>query len=80
MGPMFLALLVFHFYHPGKVLVGPESEYPKITKEEKRQRKEGKRQRKELEREARQEKKRAKSEIGIGGSDVSELVERDVEA
>jgi hypothetical protein len=40
---MFLALLVFHIYHPGKVLVGPESEYPKMTKEEKRQRKEEKR-------------------------------------
>jgi hypothetical protein len=73
MAPMFLALLVFHIYHPGKVLVGPDSEYPKVTKEEKRLRKEQKRA-------VKQEKKRAKSEKRIGNSDVSELVERDIEA
>ena len=33
--PMILALASFHVYHPGKVLVGPESEFPKQTKEEK---------------------------------------------
>jgi hypothetical protein len=31
---MFLALLTYHFYHPGRVLAGPGSE-PGLTKEEK---------------------------------------------
>ncbi|KIN02157.1 hypothetical protein OIDMADRAFT_28273 [Oidiodendron maius Zn] len=33
--PMFLALIVFHVYHPGHVLIGPESEYPKPSREDK---------------------------------------------
>jgi hypothetical protein len=33
--PMFLALVVFHVYHPGRVLIGPESEYPKLRGEDK---------------------------------------------
>jgi hypothetical protein len=32
---MFLALLVFLLYHPGRVLKEPGSEYPKLTKDEK---------------------------------------------
>ena len=27
--PMVLALMTFHLWHPGKVLAGPESEFPK---------------------------------------------------
>jgi len=41
--PMFLALFVFNVFHPGKTLQGPDSEYPKLTKEEKRQAKERRR-------------------------------------
>jgi hypothetical protein len=33
--PMFLALMVFHVYHPGHVLIGPESEYSKPSREDK---------------------------------------------
>jgi hypothetical protein len=32
--PMFFALAVFNIYHPGRVLVGPESEYPKRNSEQ----------------------------------------------
>ncbi len=32
---MFFALVEFLVYHPGRVLKGPGSEYPKLTKEEK---------------------------------------------
>ena len=39
---MILALTAFHIYHPGKVLVGPESEFPKRTKLEKQALKEEK--------------------------------------
>jgi hypothetical protein len=34
---MFLALVVFNIYHPGRVLVGPESDSPVLTSEEKPQ-------------------------------------------
>lgn len=30
--PMFLVLIAFNGYHPGKILVGANSEYPKLTK------------------------------------------------
>jgi hypothetical protein len=40
---MFLALFAFNIFHPGKTLQGPDSEYPKLTKEEKRQAKERRR-------------------------------------
>ncbi|KAJ7715714.1 RTA1 domain-containing protein [Mycena maculata] len=33
--PMFLALLLWNVYHPGQVLVGPESEFPKKVKKSK---------------------------------------------
>ncbi|PSN64980.1 RTA1 domain-containing protein [Corynespora cassiicola Philippines] len=35
--PMFLALLLLSLYHPGKVLLGPDSEFPKLTKREKQE-------------------------------------------
>lgn len=37
--PMFIAILLFNFYHPGKALVGPESEFPKLSREQKREQK-----------------------------------------
>lgn len=40
--PMFLALLSFNIFHPGKTLHGPDSEYPKLTKEQKKATKEQK--------------------------------------
>jgi hypothetical protein len=33
---MFLALIIFNAVHPGKVLVGPDAEWPKVSKEDKR--------------------------------------------
>jgi len=45
--PMFLALLSFNIFHPGKTLHGPDSEYPKLTKEEKKSAKEQKRMEKQ---------------------------------
>jgi hypothetical protein len=40
--PMFLALIIFNIFHPGKVLVGPAAEYEKLTREEKKAIKEAK--------------------------------------
>jgi len=69
--PMFLALLIFNLYHPGRVLIGPESEYPKLTKEEKKMAKEEKKRLKE--------KKQSKRERKSAGVNATELVSRDVE-
>lgn len=34
---MFVALVAFNIFHPGKTLQGPDSDYPKLTKEEKQE-------------------------------------------
>jgi hypothetical protein len=34
--PMFVALALWNVWHPGKVLVGPDSEFPKLTRAQKR--------------------------------------------
>jgi hypothetical protein len=60
---MFLALMLFNFLHPGRVLTGPESEFPKKIKMTKVGKKE-----------AKAEKKRAKEQKkmqGIAYSDPS---------
>jgi hypothetical protein len=69
---MFLALISYHIYHPGRALVGPDSEYPKLSKEEKDSGKEEKAAKKEEKRRAKGEKRSEISE--------SELMDRDVEA
>jgi hypothetical protein len=38
--PMFCALLLWNVYHPGQILVGPDSEFPKKVKKSKRGEKE----------------------------------------
>jgi hypothetical protein len=40
--PMFLALVIFHITHPGRIMTGPDSYWPKLTKEEKKAKKAGK--------------------------------------
>lgn len=55
--PMMIALLIIAIYHPGRYLVGPESEFPKKSrkqrKAEKAEKKEAKRNKKETEKEER---------------------------
>lgn len=34
---MFLALFILNVFHPGRVLVGPESEFPRLTRAKKEQ-------------------------------------------
>jgi hypothetical protein len=34
--PMLLALLILALFHPGRFLVGPDSEFPKLTRADKR--------------------------------------------
>jgi hypothetical protein len=41
--PMFLALLLFSIMHPRRALVGPESEFPRLSRREKMMMKQEKR-------------------------------------
>jgi len=45
--PMFLALFTFNLYHPGRTLQGPDSQYAKVTKQEKIELKEQKKREKQ---------------------------------
>lgn len=44
--PMFLALILLNALHPGRVLRGRDSEFPRLTREEKKGRKQEKKGRK----------------------------------
>lgn len=48
---MFLALLVLNVIHPGRVLQGPDSEFPKVSRQEKRRIKREKKEAKRAEKE-----------------------------
>ncbi|KAL3459286.1 RTA1 like protein-domain-containing protein [Aspergillus heterothallicus] len=45
--PMFLALVILNVVHPGRVLRGPESEFPRLSRKEKKQRKREKKEARE---------------------------------
>ncbi|KAF2996235.1 hypothetical protein E8E13_003348 [Curvularia kusanoi] len=57
--PMFLALLLLSLFHPGLILVGPESEFPRTPRKERKRLKEEK---KAIEKEKREQAKRSKKE------------------
>lgn len=64
--PMFMALLLLNAVHPGTVLRGAESEFPRPTRKE---RKAAKRQKKEM--------KRAEKERKKGGEARSPYIDQD---
>lgn len=37
--PMFIVLVLFNLVHPSRILIGPDAQWPKLSKEEKRARK-----------------------------------------
>lgn len=45
--PMWFAMLLFNIYHPGKALVGPDSEFPKLTRQQKKEKKAAKKEEKQ---------------------------------
>ncbi|KAK9369491.1 RTA1 like protein-domain-containing protein [Lipomyces kononenkoae] len=45
--PMFFALVILNVIHPGRVLLGPDSEFPKVSREEKKRIKNDKKEAKE---------------------------------
>lgn len=67
--PMFLALGALHFVHPGMVLRGPETEFPRLSRREKKQ----------MKREKKERKRRAKlggmDEYNSGGFDTLPIQE-----
>jgi hypothetical protein len=62
--PMFFACLIMNIFHPGRYLVGPESEFPRKTRAEKKaekaKKKQEKRENKEQKKQAKIDKKEAK--------------------
>ncbi|GLA86055.1 hypothetical protein AtubIFM56815_010305 [Aspergillus tubingensis] len=61
--PMFIALVLLNVVHPGRVLQGPESEFPRVSRAEKKRLK---REKKQAKRE-RKETKRVEKEMRKGG-------------
>ena len=68
---MSIAIWLMNFTHPGRSLIGPESEFPTKTRREK---KEEKRRKKEAKKAAKEEKKSRKESRRQGGV-TRELVE-----
>ncbi|PYH46498.1 RTA1 domain-containing protein [Aspergillus saccharolyticus JOP 1030-1] len=56
--PMFFALVILNVMHPGRVLQGPDSEFPRVSRREKKRAKREKKQAKLAEKEARKDRKR----------------------
>jgi hypothetical protein len=61
--PMMVAILMLIIWHPGRTLVGPESEFPHLSRKEKKALRQEKKARKAREKE---EKKSRKSSRGQG--------------
>lgn len=71
---MFLAILLLNVFHPGRVLVGPDSEFPKLTR---KQKKEMKREEKEEKRRRKAGKKAGRKGMGVYEGDGVMLREMD---
>ncbi len=67
--PMFLALVIMNLVHPGRILVGPDSEFPKgKSRKEKR---EVKRARKEAAKAKKAQRRTGNEDVESGGSQVN---------
>ena len=61
--PMLIALVLLVVTHPGMVLIGPESEFPKLTRAEKKALKKQKKEEKKASKAAKRAGKRSRSEV-----------------
>lgn len=67
--PMFLALLLLSVMHPGRILVGPQSDFPRLSRKEKKSAKqETKLLKQEMKEEMRRRKKRGYADVEAGPS------------
>jgi len=73
--PMFLALFLMNITHPGRTLVGPDSEFPKKTRQERKEEKRAKKEAKNAKKEARKAMKQAEKEARTARK-VDEKLER----
>ncbi|KAK4153966.1 RTA1 like protein-domain-containing protein [Chaetomidium leptoderma] len=68
--PMMVALLIVAIWHPGRYMVGPESDFPRLSRREKKQRKREKkaalREEKEAKKQATQDRKRQRRDPSYG--------------
>ncbi|KAL4744507.1 hypothetical protein BDW72DRAFT_188365 [Aspergillus terricola var. indicus] len=64
--PIFICLAILNVAHPGRVLVGPDSEFPRVSRKEKKQRKKEKKEAKIAEKEAKKDRKRRRKHGSIG--------------
>jgi UTP:GlnB (protein PII) uridylyltransferase len=64
---MMVALVILAVWHPGRFLIGPDSEFHKLSRKEK---KEIKREKKETERDEKEDRKRAKRHRKRGSSSL----------
>lgn len=62
--PMFFAILLLNIFHPGRVLVGPESEFPKLSRKQKKALKEEKKKEEKARKKAEKERRRSRSRRG----------------
>lgn len=68
--PMFLALVLLSVLHPGRVLVGPESEFPRLSRREKKTRKQEKKAQTQATRdEKRSSKNELQADTGFSGAE-----------
>ena len=67
---MMVALLILAVIHPGRYLAGPESEFPRLSRKEKKARKQDKKAAQRQEKEARKQAKTEKkmNENGSNGT------------
>lgn len=70
--PMLLAFLLLNAVHPGWVLRGPDSEFPRLSRKEKKQLKREKKDAKKAAREAKKEAKEAKRHGKVSSQEVQE--------
>ncbi|KAK3906177.1 RTA1 like protein-domain-containing protein [Staphylotrichum tortipilum] len=72
--PMMVALLILAVWHPGRYLVGPDSEFPRLSRREKKERKREAKaavwEEKEARKQAKREAKAGRREAGGSGDDV----------
>jgi hypothetical protein len=63
--PMFIALLVLNIVHPGRILQGPDSEFLRVSRQEKKRIKEEKKVAKRAEREMKKQARRKQDDVEL---------------
>ena len=73
--PMMLAILILAVFHPGRTLVGVDSEFPRLTRKEKKAIKKAKKDAKKADKEAKKEEKAAKKAEKVARKEKSNTMD-----